>query len=744
MCVRERLSRGIAEDALAALPNHRGARRVHTPPFARFRGVSNQSMAWRTAAFALLAVVLSACGGAGGGGSASVATVPSTPAPTLPASTGVQGDVAFVGTLNPSAAIAWDDDDRLLFAVQGKSITVVGGALFAAMPPNDPDAFVRAMAYSHAKRAIYFASATTIYQATPAGAVSVLASGFRQIEGLCVDLAGDVFAVDDDHIATVSNGAAKPISPPGTVTDPGGDPLGFAVPHVTFDTTDGALYVTDPVNTAVKRVTTSGSVTTVAGSCALAAGGGISFCYPGMVPGSGKGAHLAAPSDIAYDASADRFFVADSMDHVLWTMTPSGTTAIAAGYGAYGSFRGNGRHAILMLPIGLALSSADHELYLDDCDFFGTFSEIDSYVTTGSQPPQQPFPLVAELTTPTFNAMPGSIAEAPDGTAWISEQIGMTAHVTTNGITEYPAAPSAFRIVVDGSANAWSSTTSGIFSPSVTRTAPDGTQTMFNLVAPNSNGALGGLTIGPDGNPWLTYQNANISKGGATTVALETIDRNSGVITSFPLPLGIAGALATGPDGTLWLSAGATPPFSIVRVATTGQVVATPYAVSWFPRTLALDTPDQSVWYDDGAGELARVALSGAETVTTLCNDCSFDPAAGAIAPAPDGSVWFTQANPGNIGHREASGTVTHYLLPGYGGGASPNGIAVRPDGKVWVTTLEGRVFLFDAAAYDALGFPHPTPSSTKRQARHFNRSAVFGSARAPLPAARARTPVSG
>jgi virginiamycin B lyase len=54
------------------------------------------------------------------------------------------------------------------------------------------------------------------------------------------------------------------------------------------------------------------------------------------------------------------------------------------------------------------------------------------------------------------------------------------------------------------------------------------------------------------------------------------------------------------------------------------------------------------------------------------------------VAPAPDGSVWYTAQRTGELGRLDpASGKTEHIAL---GRGSAPHGVIVGPDGAAWVT----------------------------------------------------------
>ncbi|WP_367226862.1 hypothetical protein [Mesorhizobium sp.] len=54
------------------------------------------------------------------------------------------------------------------------------------------------------------------------------------------------------------------------------------------------------------------------------------------------------------------------------------------------------------------------------------------------------------------------------------------------------------------------------------------------------------------------------------------------------------------------------------------------------------------------------------------------------VAPAPDGSVWYTAQGQGALGRLSPeTGEVEHVTL---GDGSAPHGVIVGPDGAAWVT----------------------------------------------------------
>jgi len=54
------------------------------------------------------------------------------------------------------------------------------------------------------------------------------------------------------------------------------------------------------------------------------------------------------------------------------------------------------------------------------------------------------------------------------------------------------------------------------------------------------------------------------------------------------------------------------------------------------------------------------------------------------VAPAPDGTVWYTSQLSGELGRLDPATGVTHHIP--LGPGSSPHGVIVGPDGAPWIT----------------------------------------------------------
>jgi virginiamycin B lyase len=77
------------------------------------------------------------------------------------------------------------------------------------------------------------------------------------------------------------------------------------------------------------------------------------------------------------------------------------------------------------------------------------------------------------------------------------------------------------------------------------------------------------------------------------------------------------------------------------------------------------------------------------------------------VAPAPDGSIWYTAQGSGELGILDPElGTTEHVAL---GAGSAPHGVIVGPDGAAWITDGGlNAIVRVDGATRDVRVFPLP------------------------------------
>ncbi|MFK8905631.1 RICIN domain-containing protein [Streptomyces sp. YS-3] len=120
---------------------------------------------------------------------------------------------------------------------------------------------------------------------------------------------------------------------------------------------NGTLYLSDFYNNRVRRITTDGRISTVAGT------GQAAFKGDG---GPAVSAQLNYPREVVVD-STGTLYIADTNNHRIRKVTADGTISTVAGTGTAG-FAGDGGPATgarLNLPVGLALNSAG-ELHISE------------------------------------------------------------------------------------------------------------------------------------------------------------------------------------------------------------------------------------------------------------------------------------------------------------------------------------------------------------------------------------------
>jgi sugar lactone lactonase YvrE len=180
------------------------------------------------------------------------------------------------------------------------------------------------------------------------------AAQFRGGQGPAVDSQGNIYLADNNNLTI------RRITPAGVVstfagnapqlgnTDGMGQAARFYAPDGLATDSAGNVYIADTLNCEIRRMTSAGAVTTLAGSPSLCA-----FPQWGNANGAGAAAQFAWPNGVAVDGSGN-VYVADTYNDEIREVTSAGTVTTFAGAGS--NFNA---------PFGLTIDGAGN-LYVAD------------------------------------------------------------------------------------------------------------------------------------------------------------------------------------------------------------------------------------------------------------------------------------------------------------------------------------------------------------------------------------------
>jgi sugar lactone lactonase YvrE len=117
----------------------------------------------------------------------------------------------------------------------------------------------------------------------------------------------------------------------------------------------GNVYVADSYNHSIRKITSGGVVTTLAGSGSI-----------GSTNGTGTAASFNYPLGVAVDSSG-YLYVADTDNHLIRKITPAGVVTTLAGSGSSGNANGSSTAASFNNPSGVDLDSSGN-VYVGDRD----------------------------------------------------------------------------------------------------------------------------------------------------------------------------------------------------------------------------------------------------------------------------------------------------------------------------------------------------------------------------------------
>jgi len=210
-----------------------------------------------------------------------------------------------------------------------------------------------------------------IRKVTPAGVVTTLAGSgrygdtdatggaaeFTYPTNIAVDALGNLYVSD------YYNHRIRKVTPTGVVTTLAGSSSGYAdgtgsaaqfyFPDGIAIDASGNLYVADIDNSCIRKVTSTGVVTTFVGSTT-----------GGYADGTGSEAQFAHPTGIAIDKTGN-LYVVDTYNERIRKVTPDGVVTTLAGSGTQGYLDGVGDVAEFFSPLDIAIDASGN-LYVAD------------------------------------------------------------------------------------------------------------------------------------------------------------------------------------------------------------------------------------------------------------------------------------------------------------------------------------------------------------------------------------------
>jgi streptogramin lyase len=233
-----------------------------------------------------------------------------------------------------------------------------------------------------------------IRKITPAGVVSTIAgngsegdvdgmgasSTFNEPSGVVLDSLGNIYVTDRGNYKIrkiTPSGMVSTFAGSGSIggTDGLGTAASFYNPEgITIDSSNN-IYVTDTYNHKIRKITSAGDVTTLAGTGSW-----------GYVDGAGNTAKFKYPVGITIDSS-NNIYVADFGGNRIRKITPSGDVSTIAGTGITGSNNGAGTSATFNGPEGITIDSLGHVYVADTNNHkirrIDTSNVVSNFVGTG-------------------------------------------------------------------------------------------------------------------------------------------------------------------------------------------------------------------------------------------------------------------------------------------------------------------------------------------------------------------------
>jgi hypothetical protein len=267
---------------------------------------------------------------------------------------------------------------------------------------------------------------------TASGLVTTLTTGtgnFGEPRGIAVDASGNLYVGD------YGSNVVRKVTSTGTIsTHAGTSPTAGSTDGTTssalFNAPSGVamdsaqnLYVADTLNNTVRKISPTGTVTTLAGLAGRTS----------SVDGTGTAARFQDPYAVAVDGLGN-LFVADATDHSIRKISSAGVVTTFAGTGgSFGSTDGTGTAARFKAPLGIAADSAGNVYVADTGNAIVRKITAAGVVTTLAGSAGQSGSTDGTGTAARFMG-PYGITVDSSGTVYVVESSAVVRKITTAGV----------------------------------------------------------------------------------------------------------------------------------------------------------------------------------------------------------------------------------------------------------------------------------------------------------------------
>lgn len=417
---------------------------------------------------------------------------------------------------------------------------------------------------------------------------------FNSPRGMAVDASGTLYVADSE------NHAIRKITTNGSVTTLAGDYRNFGsrdgtgtaarffYPFAVAVDSIGNVYVADEGNYLIRKITPDGVVTTLAGSAKEG----------GSQDGFGSAARFYYPEGIAVD-SQDNILVADTSNHTIRKITPDGMVSTLAGKaGTQGRLDGIGDAARFNKPTGITVD-ADDNLFVTDA-YGQTIRKVSSNGTVSTLAGKYADGDASDgigKEAGFFN--PTGIAVDANGTLFVVESVNHTLRSGVPAIVNSPPLADAQSTLVNEDRT---------LAIQLTGSDPEGKPLTFTIDSPPLHGKLGGTP------PALTYRPSAHFNGsdsfsfrvhdGATPSSPAVVEITVSAVNDAPIARNLAVRTRKNKAASISLSASDIEKshlkYRIVKFPTKGTLKGKPPRLTYTPKRKYVGTDSFTFTANDG------------------------------------------------------------------------------------------------------------------------------------------------